>query len=79
MPAQFILPHFDAVPAAFKPFISALKLQLKKGERMIGIDEDTSLVGSLNSEWKVMGKGKAHIFTRAGNKSFENGEVLSLV
>src|SRR5215510_8536232 len=31
-PAQFILPHFDAIPIMFKPLIVTLKAQLKKGE-----------------------------------------------
>jgi cyanophycinase-like exopeptidase len=78
MPAQFILPHFDAVPVMFKPLISALKTQLKKGERMLGIDEDTALVGSLDGEWKVMGKSKIHVITRTSTKIHESGQVLSL-
>jgi len=78
VPAQFVLPHFDAAPLAFKPLIAALKAQLKKGERLLGIDEDTALIGSLGGEWKVMGKSKAHVFTREGSKSHSNGESLRL-
>ena len=78
IPVHFILPHFDAVPAMFKPMIAALKLQLKTGERLIGVDENTALIGTLNGEWQVMGSGKAHVFTRDGNKSYENGQKLSL-
>jgi len=78
VPAQFILPHFDAVPIVFKPLIAALKTQLKKGERMLGVDEDTALVGRLGGEWKVMGRSKVHVFTRAGNKSYESGQTLML-
>ncbi len=78
MPAQFILPHFDAAPIVLKPLIAALKARLKNGQRMIGIDEDTALVGSLNGEWKVMGKSKVHVFTRAGNKTYASGQSLAL-
>jgi cyanophycinase-like exopeptidase len=78
VPAQFILPHFDAVPVMFKPLVTALKTQLKKGERMLGIDENTALVGQLGGEWKVMGQGKVHVFTREGNKSYSNGQTLKL-
>ena len=78
IPAQFILPHFDAAPLVFKPLIAALKSQLKKGERMLGIDEDTALVGSLNGEWKVMGRGKVHVFAREGNKTYASGQIVSL-
>jgi cyanophycinase len=78
VPAQFILPHFDAVPVVFKPLISALKAQLKKGERMLGIDENTALVGQLDGEWKVMGQGKVYVFMREGNKTYSHGQTLRL-
>jgi cyanophycinase len=76
--AQFILPHFDAIPVMFKPLIAVLKAQIKKGERMLGIDEETALVGRLNGEWKVMGRGKLHVIASDGNKTFENGQTLRL-
>ena len=78
VPAQFILPHFDAVPVMFKPLISALKTQLKKGQRLLGIDENTALVGQLGGEWKVMGQGKVHVFMREGNKTYNLGQTFLL-
>jgi cyanophycinase len=78
VPVQFILPHFDAIPVMFKPLTFALKSQLKKDERLIGIDENTALVGQLGGEWKVMGHRKVHIFTRAGSQTYESGQTLSL-
>jgi cyanophycinase len=78
VPVQFILPHFDAVPAMFKPLISALKAQLKKGECMLGIDEDTALVGSLGLEWKVMGAGKVHLITKQQITIYEVGQIVEL-
>ena len=63
-PAEYIIPHFDAFPAVWKPMVFALQKQLKDGQRMIGVDEDTALVGSLQGEWKVMGKSEVHVFTR---------------
>lgn len=78
VPAQYILPHFDAVPVMFKPLISALTGRLKKGERMIGVDEGTAFVGTLGSEWKVMGKSKVHVYTREGNQTYESGQTLLL-
>jgi cyanophycinase len=76
--AQFILPHFDAIPVMFKPLIAALKAQIKKGDRMLGIDEETALVGRLNGEWKVMGRGKVHVIANEGNKTYQNGQTLLL-
>jgi cyanophycinase len=78
VPAQYILPHFDAVPAMFKPLISALKTQLKKDEFMLGIDENTALIGTLTGEWKVMGHGMVHVFNREGKKTYKSDQTFSL-
>ncbi|HXD10652.1 MAG TPA: Type 1 glutamine amidotransferase-like domain-containing protein [Anaerolineales bacterium] len=78
VPAQFIMPHFDAIPVMFKPLTFALKSQLKKGERMLGVDENTALVGRIGGEWKVMGQSKVHVFTREGSQTYENGQTLLL-
>jgi len=78
VPAEFILPHFDAIPAMFKPLVLALMGKLKANERMIGVDEDTALVGTLGGEWKVMGRSKVHVFTREGEQIYESGQTLTL-
>lgn len=77
VPATFIVPHFDAIPGIWKPVVYALQKQLKKGERMIGVDENTALVGRLGGEWTVMGQGKVHIFAPEGNKDFTSGQCLT--
>jgi cyanophycinase len=76
--AKFILPHFDAVPAMFRPVVTYLKSQLKNGEIMIGIDEDTALIGKLNETWKVLGKGKVHLFRHDAENVYETNQTLSL-
>ena len=43
---------------------------------MIGVDEDTALVGKLGSEWQVMGKSKVHVFTREGSKEYSTGQTI---
>lgn len=78
VPATYIVPHFDAIPAVWKPIVYGLQRQLKKGERMIGIDEDTALIGKLGGEWLVKGKGQVHIFTGDGKTNYADGEALSL-
>jgi cyanophycinase len=78
VPAQFIIPHFDAMPIVFKPLTLALKAQLKDGQRMIGVDEDTALIGTLGGEWQVMGQSKVHVFTRKGEQTYESGQTLTL-
>lgn len=77
VPVQFILPHFDEMPIVFKPMIFALRKQLKKGEHMLGVDENTALVGRLGGEWKVMGQGTVHLITRDKDKVFKVGETVT--
>jgi cyanophycinase len=77
VPAAFIIPHFDAIPGIWKPLVFALQKQLKKGERMLGVDENTALVGRLGSEWTVMGQGRVHVFSREGNMTFTNDQTLT--
>lgn len=71
LPVEYVMPHFDAIPLVFKPLVAALKGKLKADGRMLGIDENTALVGTLGGEWTVMGKSKVHIFTRAGEQIYE--------
>jgi cyanophycinase len=78
VPAMYIVPHFDAIPAIWKPVVFALQRQLKPGERMIGIDEDTALIGKRDGQWIVMGKGHVHIFAGGRKTSHASGEVLVL-
>jgi cyanophycinase len=78
VPAEFVIPHFDAIPGIWKPMVFALQKQLKNGHRMIGVDEDTALVGSLDGEWKAMGKSNVHVFTKAGTKKYKSGEIVPL-
>jgi cyanophycinase len=78
VPAEFLVPHFDAIPAIWKPVVFALQKQLKNGQYMIGVDEDTALVGSLGGEWKAMGKSKVHVYSKDQKRSYKNGDVVLL-
>jgi cyanophycinase len=78
VPATYIVPHFDAIPGIWKPIVIGLQRQLKKGERMIGVDEDTALIGKLAGEWAVKGRGKVHVFARDGKASYPDGQTLTL-
>jgi cyanophycinase len=78
LPAEFLVPHFDAIPAVWKPVVFALQKQLKDGQHLIGVDEDTALVGSLNGDWKVMGKGSVQVLARAKKNKYKNGDTILL-
>jgi cyanophycinase len=86
VPATYIIPHFDAIPGIWKPIVYGLQRQLKKGECMIGVDENTALIGTLRhdsasehgSEWVVKGTSAVHAFARDGKKSYTDGQTLTL-
>ncbi|MBI5933323.1 MAG: Type 1 glutamine amidotransferase-like domain-containing protein [Chloroflexi bacterium] len=77
-PATFILPHFDSIPAIWRPFITALTKRLKKGESLLGIDEETALIGKLGGEWRVHGHKTVSRYTREGKQVFRVGEEVGL-
>jgi cyanophycinase len=78
IPATYVIPHFDAIPGIWKPFIFALRRRLKENEVMLGVDEDTAFIGKLDGEWKVMGRSKVHVFSRDGEQKYKNGETVTL-
>jgi cyanophycinase len=78
VPAEFVMPHFDAIPAIWKPMVLALQKQLKAGQLMIGVDEDTALVGTLNGDWTVMGKSSVQVFTHDEKRKYAAGDVVIL-
>jgi cyanophycinase len=78
VPAAFIIPHFDAIPGIWKPLVFALRRRLTEGEVMIGVDEQTAIVGSPGGSWEVMGNAAAHLMTRDESASFAAGETFRL-
>jgi cyanophycinase len=78
IPVASVMPHFNAIPLFGKPLVATLRRRLLDGEIMIGIDEDTAIVGKLNEEWAVLGKSKAHVFTKDNSQSYSTGEKFSL-
>ena len=78
VPVAFVMPHFDAIPIFGKPMVSTLRKRLKDGEMMVGVDEETAIIGKLGEEWAVMGTAQAHVFTKDESKSYAAGEKFSL-
>ena len=80
VPAAYILPHFDAIPAIWKPFILALTKRLKNGDTLLGVDEETALIGKLDGReaWQVHGHKTVSLFTRDGKRVFAVGEEVNL-
>lgn len=78
VPATYILPHFDAIPGIWKPFILALTKRLKEGQSLLGVDEETALVGKPGGTWQVIGQKSVSRYTRKGRQVFKVGEEVHL-
>jgi len=78
LPIASLLPHFNALPLFGKPLVATLRRRLRDGEIMLGVDEDTAIVGRRDGEWAVMGKSKAHVFTKDESRTYAAGEKFSL-
>jgi len=78
LPAKYVLPHFDAMPGMFKPMVLALRQTLKDGQFVLGVDENTALVGKVGGEWQVLGTSKVHVITRRSEKTYPAGEKVIL-
>jgi len=78
MPATYIMPHFDQIPAFFKPMIFAVRRSLKDEQFVLGIDETTAMVGKRGGDWKVMGSGKVHLITKKSEQVYTAGQTVPL-
>ena len=72
-----VLPHFDRMPlrALLLPMV---RRKLADGQYVLGVDENTALVGRLGGEWEVMGTAGASILTRHETKKHTAGDRLRL-
>ncbi len=77
-PATFVIPHFDRMRGLWSAYLFAVRRQLKDDQFILGVDENTALVGKLDGTWQVMGQGQAHIITRDNQQDFSAGEEVPL-
>lgn len=78
VPALYVLPHFDRMRGMFSALLATYRRRLKGDQFLLGIDENTALVGKAGQTWTVMGEAKVHIINRGETKEFSAGESLSL-
>ncbi|MCP4138858.1 MAG: type 1 glutamine amidotransferase-like domain-containing protein [Chloroflexi bacterium] len=78
LPTKFVMPHFDRMHGLWSTFLFSLRRKLKEGEFILGVDENTALVGKIGESWQVMGEGKVHIITRDEEKVFSAGDEAPL-
>jgi cyanophycinase len=76
--ATFVIPHFDRMRGLWSAYLFGVRRQLKDSQFILGVDEDTALVGTLDGPWQVMGRGQAHIITRNDQQDFTVGKTIEL-
>ena len=77
-PATFVIPHFDRMRGLVSAYLFAIRRQLQEGQFILGVDENTALVGALDEKWQVMGQGKVHLITRDNQQEFDAGQEVPL-
>lgn len=79
VPATFVIPHFDRMRGLWSAYLFGIRRQLKDGQFILGVDENTALVGKLGGTWQVMGQSQAHVITRDGQQDFNAGQEVQLL
>ena len=62
----------------WKAFFLGLRRTLKLGEYILGVDENTALVGKLGDTWQVLGKGQAHLIWGDRQQDYTVGQQVFL-
>jgi cyanophycinase-like exopeptidase len=78
LPNSHIFPHFDRMLAWRGVTIPLLQPLIPAEEYVLGLDEDTALVGKPSETWTVMGRQAVHVITRSEVKSYPSGWVITL-
>ncbi len=76
LPHLRVWPHFDRMGGRLPDAMSGLMARKSEGLTVVGIDEDTAIVGG-PTEWVVQGRQSAWIIGDGGHKTgFDVGDVL---
>jgi len=79
LPARMIFPHFDRWKVARAAMLAPLRRRLKADEVALGVDEETALVGRLDTpEWRVLGRQTVSVIKKAGVQVYRTGEIVLL-
>jgi cyanophycinase len=67
-----VLPHYDAWP---EPFVALMALQAPRHVAVLGIDEDTAVVGR-DGAWQVHGRARVTIWRGRHRERYRRGETF---
>ena len=76
LPHIRVLPHFDKM-FGWVPDLALRMLNVPNGVHVVGIDEDTALVGG-PFEWKVQGRQSVWLISDGNRQQFSEGDVIHL-
>jgi cyanophycinase len=74
VPGVTVIPHYDAWP---EPLSVLFILQAPRGTAILGIDENTALVGR-DGAWQVQGSGRVTVWHGRNRERFRRGDVFRL-
>jgi cyanophycinase len=74
VPGTVVIPHYDAFP---EPLSAAIALAAPAGSLVLGIDEETVLVGR-DEAWQVHGRGRVTIWRGRHRERLHAGDTLRL-
>jgi cyanophycinase len=74
VPGATVIPHYDAWP---EPLSALLVLQAPRGLQILGIDEETAVVGQ-DGAWQVQGRGRVTVWRGRHRERFRRGDVFRL-
>jgi cyanophycinase len=77
VPGLRVIPHFDAIEQWMPGVVHQAIERTPAGVRLIGVDEDTGIVGRPDA-WTVLGRGSAWVLSaQAEPRGFRDGELVS--
>ena len=74
VPGTSIVPHYDAWP---EPLSALLVLQAPRGNVVLGIDENTGLIGR-DGAWQVHGRSRVTLWRGRRRERFRAGDVFRI-
>ncbi|MBU6495936.1 MAG: Type 1 glutamine amidotransferase-like domain-containing protein [Acidobacteria bacterium] len=72
-----VIPHFDAFIARLPDLVTRLLVDKEPGVTLIGVDEETALVGG-PTRFEVRGRGSAWMIGHEGREEFPSGSVVEV-
>src|SRR5450432_2216608 len=71
-----VIPHFDTMPARVPDVLRNALLRLPAGTTLLGIDEDTALVGGPHA-WEVQGRQSVWVLGDGARQEYPAGTTLT--